>query len=58
MQSNAIESRKYLNSMGVATKLANSTVGAWHRDPSKAIAIPHSRTVTPEDDKISPFKKF
>lgn len=39
-------------------KLANITVGAWHRDPSNAIAIPHSRTVTPEDDKISPFKKF
>lgn len=36
-----------LNSMGVAMKLANMTVGAWHDDLSTAIAIPHRNTVTP-----------
>jgi len=37
-----------LSSIGVAMKLANITVGAWQRDPSDAIATPHSNTVTPQ----------
>lgn len=41
------ETSVYLNSIGVAMKLASITLGEWQRDPSNAIAIPHRKTVTP-----------
>ena len=47
MKMDMIRKQKYLNSKGVAMKLANITVGAWQRDLSIAIATPQSRTVTP-----------
>lgn len=37
----------YLNSIGVAMKLASITLGAWQRDLSAAIAIPHRKTAAP-----------
>lgn len=37
----------YLNSIGVAIKLASITLGAWQRDPSAAIAIAHRKTAAP-----------
>lgn len=46
-----MEADKYLNSIGVAMKLASITLGAWQKDPSNAIAIPHRNTVTPVNDK-------
>jgi len=42
----------YLISIGVATKLASITLGAWQRPLSTAIAIPQRNTVTPVTNEI------
>lgn len=43
----------YLNSIGVAMKLASITLGAWQRDLSAAIAIPHRKTAAPVQKTIT-----
>lgn len=56
MQIGVLKAHKYLNSIGVAIKFASITLGAWQRDPSNAIAIPHRNTVTPVNEALVHLK--
>lgn len=49
---------KYLNSIGVAIKFASITLGAWHRDPSNAIATPQRNTVTPVNETLADIRRL